>query len=558
MSGLTFKIAENNREFEAIHVLNYRTFVEEIPQHPINSEGRLVDAYHDENTYAICLDGDRVVGMLAGRGQRPFSLDRKLADLANHLPPHHKPVEVRLLAVEPAYRKSDVFARLVALLAERFAGDGYDLALISGTLRQLRLYAHLGFTPFGPRVGTAEAPYQPMYLDLDAFHRLAPRLAQLPPGRTQINLLPGPVGISKSVATAFHQPPVSHRDAHFMRMYRETREALCALTGAREAVLLTGSGTLANEAVAAQISRWPGRGLILANGEFGERLVDHARRWGLDFDVHQRSWGAAFDLGVVEQMLHIQPDIRWLWAVACETSTGVLNPADSLADLCASSGIDLCLDAISAIGSVPISLKGVRLASCVSGKALGAYPGLSIVLNNGPIAGAGQLPRYLDLADYQEADGVPFTLSSNLLSALHTALTETDWASKLVRIARTSGRLRKRLRDQGFSIVAADEQATPAVITLALPASLNSHRLCRRMQRAGYRLAHESAYLATRNWIQACLMGEFSGDEVLALPKLLTLQAGGLLRQEFFRPQPIERAPCSSSSGKDCDWRNSR
>ena len=72
--SLRFKIASEDGEFEAIHRLNYQTFVEEIPQHARNADGRLVDKFHSENTYAICLEGDRLVGMVCHRGQRPFSL----------------------------------------------------------------------------------------------------------------------------------------------------------------------------------------------------------------------------------------------------------------------------------------------------------------------------------------------------------------------------------------------------------------------------------------------------------------------------------------------------
>lgn len=524
MNTLTYKIADLPHEFEAIHRLNYRTFVEEIPQHPTNPDRRLVDAFHDENTYAICLDGGRLVGMLAGRGNRPFSLDRKLPGLDALLPNHGKALEVRLLAVEPAYRKTDVFAHLVAQLAERFADKGYDLALISGTLRQTKLYSHLGFSPFGPLVGTADAPYQPMFLDLASYRRLAPRLAQLPLRRTEVNLLPGPVAPSPAVVSAFTQPPVSHRGAQFLAMHGETRRALCTMTGAADAVLLSGSGTLANECVVAQISTWPGRGLILANGEFGERLVDHAQRWSLEFEVCRLPWGSAFDMARIERLLDGRADIRWLWTVACETSTGVLTPVDRLADLCRRRNLDLCLDAVSAIGGLPVCVDGVRLGSCVSGKALGSYPGLAIVLVNGALAAGGRLPRYLDLADYGNADGIPFTLSSNLLSALHAALTRTDWPEKFSRIARTSAFLRERLRDEGFAIVADDAVAAPAVITVALPAEIDGRRLCRRMRRAGYRLACESAYLTARNWIQICLMGDFDDSELQALPGLLKLQ----------------------------------
>jgi len=526
MSGFHFKIADSEGEFEAIHVLNYRTFVEEIPQHPANPQGRLVDSFHEQNTYAICLDGDRVVGMLAGRHERPFSLDRKLPGLDGYLPVHHKPVELRLLAVEPAYRKSAIFTRLMATLAGRFTGNGYDLALISGTLRQRKLYAHLGFTPFGPTLGTAEAPFQPMFLDLAAYNRLVPRLARVNAPRTAINLLPGPVCISGAVENAFRNPAISHRGPDFLRMHRETRSALCTLTGCTEAFLLGGSGTLANDAVAAQIGRWPGKGLVLANGEFGDRLLDHAGRWGLRFEAMRQTWGSTFDLRAVDHAMAADADIRWLWAVASETSTGVRNPAGRLAELCAARGVDLCLDAISAVGCMPIALDAVRLASCVSSKGLGSYAGLAIVLSNGPVVDAGQLPRYLDLALYRAADGVPFTLSSNLLAALHTALIRTDWADRHARTRMCTEHLRRELRALGFVIVAGEPVAAPGVVTIALPATTNSHRLCARMKRVGYTLAHESAYLATRNWMQVCLMGDFPQGELRSLPHHLALQAG--------------------------------
>jgi hypothetical protein len=69
--------------------------------------------------------------------------------------------------------------RLVGMLAKRFGSSGHDLALISGTLRQVRLYRHMGFKPFGPQVGTPQAPYQPMYLDLSSYAELVVRLARI-------------------------------------------------------------------------------------------------------------------------------------------------------------------------------------------------------------------------------------------------------------------------------------------------------------------------------------------------------------------------------------------
>jgi len=82
-----------------------------------------VDRFHAQNTYVIALDGSELAGMVAIRGERPFSLDQKLPDLAGYLPPQRRLCEIRLLALEPRYRKSAVFAGLIArLLQSRGSG----------------------------------------------------------------------------------------------------------------------------------------------------------------------------------------------------------------------------------------------------------------------------------------------------------------------------------------------------------------------------------------------------------------------------------------------------
>jgi len=171
VSSLTFKIAETQNEFEQIFRLNYKTFVEEIPQHERNEEKRHVDKFHDENTYLICVDGDKLLGMLAARDKRPFSLDLKLPQLDSYLPPYKSICEIRLLAVEPDRRKTRVFAGLMINLARYCDERDYDLGVMSGTTRQLKMYRNLGFTPFGPLVGKEGAYYQPMYLTLAASRK---------------------------------------------------------------------------------------------------------------------------------------------------------------------------------------------------------------------------------------------------------------------------------------------------------------------------------------------------------------------------------------------------
>jgi len=155
--SVVFKIASEPWEFERIHELNYQTFVAEIPQHPRNDGMKLIDKYHHENTYFICIKGRELLGMLALRAKRPFSLDKKLNNLDAHLPPFNAICEIRLLAVKKQHRRTKIFAGILKQSFSWGIQQGYDLAVISGTIRQFKLYTHLGFKSFGPLVGEKDA-----------------------------------------------------------------------------------------------------------------------------------------------------------------------------------------------------------------------------------------------------------------------------------------------------------------------------------------------------------------------------------------------------------------
>jgi len=530
-SPLVFKFATEDWEFEQIHQLNYRTFVEEIPQHQSSPSHRLVDKFHAENTYLICLCEEQVVGMLAARGARPFSLDQKLENLDTYLPAGRRICEVRLLAVDKNFRGAQVLQGILALLWQHGVERGYDLAIISGTTRQFKLYHHLGFVPFGPLVGTGEAQFQPMFVTLETFEKTAREFLRSSPSRSfqagAVNFLPGPVAVRREVRRAFEQAPESHRSEAFTRDFSSMKESLRALSGAGRVEICAGSGTLANDVVAAQLSLESGPGIILSNGEFGERLVDHAHRFGLKFQNLASDWGSPLDYAALEKELKDKAGPAWVWAVHCETSTGVLNDLAKLKALCERYGAKLCLDCVSSIGVVPVDLAGVHLASCSSGKGLRSYPGLSMVFYHHEVRPSNRLPRYLDLGYYAAQDGVPFTLSSNLVHALQTALKRVDWSQRFKEIAETSTWLRRRLEELGFPALCPSQIASPAVHTINLPRDLDSTAVGNSLRESGYLLSFESNYLRRRNWIQICLMGECSQGKVAALSNAMSRSCRG-------------------------------
>jgi len=167
---------------------------------------------------------------------------------------------------------------ILALLWQHSVEKGYALAIISGTTRQQKLYQHLGFVPFGPLVGADGAQFQPMYVTLETFEVTAREFLRSSPARSfhpsAVNFLPGPVMVRREVRRAFEQAPESHRGESFKNDFRQTKKILCELVHAKNAELFMGSGTLANDVIAAQLSLLGERGLTLSNGEFGGRLVE--------------------------------------------------------------------------------------------------------------------------------------------------------------------------------------------------------------------------------------------------------------------------------------------
>lgn len=514
---IKFKIADRDGEFEQIHRLNYQTFVEEIPQHQVNPAQRLVDKFHEKNTYAICVLGNRVIGMLALCSARPFSLESKLDDLQGCLPAHKALCEIRLLAVERAYRNTLVFTGLIRLAMDICMTRQYDLAVISATTRQLKLYRHLGFVAFAERVGTEQARYQPMYLDLKTLPALIARsqvfkkFQQSP--RTapcaERNYLPGPVELRTGVCEAFTERPISHRSQSFMTELNVLQKHLCQQFAARQVQLFNGSGTLANDIIACYLQQLGGCGVILVNGEFSHRLTLHAKALGLEYYVLSAEQGWNVENARLRDFLETHPQTTWLWTVACETSSGVLADLEQLKSLCHRYSVRLCLDAVSALGSIPLDLSQVYMASAVSGKGLGSLSGVAMVFHDDLIVRAdAKIPRYFNLHNYQRANGVPFTLSSNAIRALACALQQmaADQPDNNLDVVRQE--ILSALAEYGVTDIAKQNPA-PHILSLRLPGHYSSRQVGDAIVDRGFWLSYESEYLLRMNALQICLMGNF-------------------------------------------------
>lgn len=408
------KIANTEYEFHEIAALNYETFVEEIPQHKQNHAQRLVDRFHHENTYIVVYKDDEFVGMVTFRDKRPFSLDEKIGAVEQYLSPEQceKLCELRLLAVKKEHRNGRVLMRILKALYAYFFHENYSACVISGTVRQEKLYKQIGFTQFAAAVGSEDAKYVPMVLTREDIHSFKQRLYE-----DRVTFYPGPV----LQQGALQMTNLSHRSPEFNDLYQTMIDRLLQLSGSKKVTAFVGSGTLANEAMLGQLkSDFPDeKGLLITNGEFGERLASQARAWQLSFHLISYSWGEPYRLDQIKRLLQ-SGQYKWLLFVHGETSTGTINPLHELVHESKKYDVKLCADCISSFGSMPFSMKELYLATAVSGKAVGALSGLSFVFSNEEITSSSS-PRYLNLAYYKDAT-IPFTVPAYLVQNVVQAL----------------------------------------------------------------------------------------------------------------------------------------
>ncbi len=160
-------------------------------------------------------------------------------------------------------------------------------------------------------------------------------------------------------------------------------------------------------------------GLVLVNGEFGERLAGQASRAGLRFRALRWRWGSPWDLDQIDAEIAgaLTEPPAWIWAVHLETSAGVLNRVPELISLASNCGARVALDCVSSLGAVPLPEQGVWMSTGVSGKSLGAYAGLAFVFASQQAldqTSAASFPASMDVAAAAAQSGPQFTVASPL------------------------------------------------------------------------------------------------------------------------------------------------
>lgn len=171
---------------------------------------------------------------------------------------------------------------------------------------------------------------------------------------------PGPVNVAKNVRLAICKEDICHRETDFNDLLQDIEHKLLRLFEIRDvsayrAVVITGSGTAANEAILSSVVGDKNI-LILSNGEFGQRLHNISAIHNKNTFLLEFPWGHRLDLGKVETALQ-KRKIDILMMVHHETSSGMLNPLQAVGALCLEYGVMFIVDCVSSAGAEVIDME---------------------------------------------------------------------------------------------------------------------------------------------------------------------------------------------------------
>jgi len=247
-------------------------------------------------------------------------------------------------------------------------------------------------------------------------------------------MLPGPTNVPDRVMNAMMTHMINHRSDDFRNLYKNiVQKTQRVFQTENDIVLLTTSGTGAVEASVVNIIRKNDKVLIPVNGEFGTRLADLIDSWGGQAIRVTAPLGQNPQYSELEEAFDRNRDIKAVYAVYNETSTGTtLRFMDKLSELCSRRNAFFIVDAVSILGGdeLPVDKWNIDICITASQKALAAPPGvapLSIsprtkkhMQENPPPTQYLNLKRYFKY--YEENLETPFTPALPLFYAFSEAL----------------------------------------------------------------------------------------------------------------------------------------
>ena len=298
-------------------------------------------------------------------------------------------------------------------------------------------------------------------------------------------LTPGPLTTTDTVKQEMMADHCTWDD-DYKQITQKIRRELLELAHVSEedytAVLMQGSGSFGVESV---ITSTVGDGekiLIVANGAYGERMVEIAKHARIPYALYEEEYDRIPSAQKVEEILREDPAITHVAMVHSETTSGILNDIASVAKVVKEAGKTMIVDAMSSFGGVDIRVGDLGIDFLISSanKCIQGVPGFSFIICSRQklLESAGKARSLsLDLYDQwktMEKDGKwRFTSPTHTVLAFAKAIEELKEEGGIPARSRryydNNRLLIRRMKEMGIRAYIGEEHQGPIITTFFYP-----------------------------------------------------------------------------------------
>ena len=307
--------------------------------------------------------------------------------------------------------------------------------------------------------------------------------------RNYLLLTPGPWSTSQTVREAMLQDWCTWDKDYNEGIVTPIRKGLLAIAGLDgdeyTSVLLQGSGTYCVEATIGAAVRPEDKLLILANGAYGKRMAQIADYYHINYVLVSLHETELVTGEVARRALEEHPGITHLSMVHSETTTGLLNPIEEVAEVIKGRGITFIVDAMSSFGGVPIDVRGLGIDFLVSSanKCIQGVPGFGFILaKKDKLMATRGNARSLSLDIYAHGEAMEkgggkwrFTSPTHVVHAFYQAMKELNEEGGIMarykRYQENHRVLVEGMRGLGFKTLLPDNAQGPIITSFLYPSA---------------------------------------------------------------------------------------
>ncbi|KAJ5054336.1 uncharacterized protein L3040_000612 [Drepanopeziza brunnea f. sp. 'multigermtubi'] len=323
-------------------------------------------------------------------------------------------------------------------------------------------------------------------------------------------LVPGPIEFDDAVLQSMSHYSESHVGAPFVATFGETLSMLRKLfqttDPSSQPLVISGSGTLGWDIVAANLAEPGDDVLVLHTGYFADSFADCFETYGVKATQLKAPIGERPQLPEIEKALK-EKNYKLLTVTHVDTSTGVLSELKALSEMVHRVSPDtlVIVDGVCSVGSEEIEFDkwGLDAVITASQKAIGCPAGLSISMYSGraintfqarktpPGSYFASFKNWLPIMQNYEAKKPSYfaTPSPQLIHALHTSLTQIlskPLSERFAAHRAASQKVKKAVTDLGLKQLASNpaDQAN-GMTAIYLPENVKAPELLPNLLKKG-------------------------------------------------------------------------